>query len=50
MIRTKTTLYVMELKLDKSASVAMEQINLKNYSRTFCFMRIAGGEGSGQFR
>lgn len=34
-IRTKTTLYVMELKLDKSAAVAMEQINLKNYPERF---------------
>lgn len=34
-IRTKTTLYVMELKLDKSAAVAIEQINLKNYPERF---------------
>ena len=34
-LRTKTTLYVMELKLDKTAGEAMEQINLKNYSERF---------------
>ena len=33
--RTKTTLYVMELKLDKSAGEAMEQIDLKNYPERF---------------
>ena len=30
-LRTKTTLYVMELKLDRTAGEAMEQINLKIY-------------------
>ena len=34
-LRTKTTLYVMELKLDKSANEAMEQIDLKNYPERF---------------
>ena len=34
-LRTKTTLYVMELKLDKSAGEAMEQIELKNYPERF---------------
>ena len=34
-LRTKTTLYVMELKLDKSAGEAMEQIDLKNYPERF---------------
>ena len=34
-LRTKTTLYVMELKLDKSAGKAMEQIDLKNYPERF---------------
>ncbi|WP_349953481.1 ATP-binding protein [Bacteroides finegoldii] len=34
-LRTKTTLYVMELKLDKTAGEAMEQINLKNYPESF---------------
>ena len=34
-LRTKTTLYVMELKLDKTAGEAMEQINLKNYPERF---------------
>ena len=34
-LRTKTTLYVMELKLDRTAVEAMEQINLKNYPERF---------------
>lgn len=34
-LRTKTTLYVMELKLDKDANTAMEQIDLKNYPERF---------------
>ena len=34
-LRTKATLYVMELKLDKTAGEAMEQINLKNYPERF---------------
>ena len=34
-LRTKTTLYMMELKLDKTAGEAMEQINLKNYPERF---------------
>lgn len=34
-LRTETTLYIMELKLDKSAAAAMEQINLKNYPERF---------------
>ena len=34
-LRTKTTLYVMELKLDRTAGEAMEQINLKNYPERF---------------
>ena len=34
-LRTEATLYVMELKLDKNAPVAMEQINLKNYPERF---------------
>ena len=34
-LRTKTTLYTFELKLDKDATVAMEQINLKNYPERF---------------
>ena len=34
-LRTDTTLYVMELKLDKDASSAMEQINLKDYPERF---------------
>ena len=34
-VRTEATLSVMELKLDKNATVAMEQINLKNYPERF---------------
>ena len=34
-LRTETTLYVMELTLDKGADRAMEQINLKNYPERF---------------
>ena len=34
-LRTKSTLYTFELKLDKSAAVAMEQIDLKNYPERF---------------
>lgn len=34
-LRTKTTLYIMELKLDKDASMAMDQIDLNNYSARF---------------
>lgn len=34
-LRTQNTLYLMELKLDKSAAAAMEQINLKNYPERF---------------
>ena len=34
-LRTSTTLYLIELKLDKSADDAMAQINLKNYAERF---------------
>ena len=34
-LRTSTTLYLIELKLDKSAEEAMAQINLKNYAERF---------------
>jgi hypothetical protein len=34
-LRTRTTLYVIELKLDKTADAAMNQINLKNYPERF---------------
>ena len=34
-MRTATTLYVVELKLDKSADTAMQQIDLKNYPERF---------------
>jgi len=32
---TKTDLYIIELKLNKSAQTAMQQINLKNYRQRF---------------
>ena len=34
-IRTRTTLYVVELKLDQTADTAMQQIELKNYPERF---------------
>ena len=34
-LQTKTTLYIIELKLDKDATAAMEQINLKDYASKF---------------
>lgn len=34
-MRTQTTLYVVELKLDKSADAAMNQIDLKKYPERF---------------
>ena len=34
-MRTATTLYVVELKLNQSAEVAMQQIDLKNYPERF---------------
>ena len=39
-LRTNTTLYVMELKLDRTAGEAMEQINLKNYPERFALCRL----------
>lgn len=34
-LRTHSTLYVIELKLDKTADAAMQQIDLKNYPKRF---------------
>ena len=34
-LQTKTTLYLFELKLNKSAETAMRQINLKDYKSRF---------------
>ncbi|MDO4160535.1 MAG: AAA family ATPase [Prevotellaceae bacterium] len=34
-LRTATTLYVMELEIDKTSSAAMSQINLKDYPKRF---------------
>lgn len=41
-IRTRTLLYVMELKLDRSADAAMQQIDLKDYPERFalCGMSV----------
>lgn len=50
MLRTLSTLYVIELKLDKSAEAAMEQIDLKDYPERFAALRSAGGEGGDQFQ
>lgn len=36
-LRTSTVLYVMELKLDKSADTAMQQINFRNYLNVLLF-------------
>ena len=36
-MRTAHTLYIIELKLDKSADAALSQINLKNYPERFAF-------------
>ncbi len=34
-MRTSTTLYIVELKLDKASDAAMRQIDLKNYPERF---------------
>ncbi len=34
-MRTQTTLYIVELKLNKTADAAMQQIDLKNYPERF---------------
>ncbi len=34
-LQTQTDLYLVELKLNKSAQAAMQQINLKNYRQRF---------------
>ena len=34
-MRTSTTLYVVELKLNRTADIALEQINLRNYPERF---------------
>ena len=48
-LRTKTTLYVMELKLDKTAGEAMEQINLKNYPERFALCGLPAVKGAFNF-
>ena len=39
-IMTKTHLYLIELKLNKSAQAAMQQINLKNYRQRFALSGV----------
>lgn len=39
-LKTHDRLYLIELKLDKSADKAMEQINLKNYSDRFALCKL----------
>lgn len=39
-MRTATALYVIEVKLDKSAEIAMDQINLKNYPERFALCNL----------
>lgn len=39
-LRTRTTLYVMELKLDKTADAAMQQIDLRNYPERFALCEL----------
>ena len=40
-MRTQTTLYLVELKLDKRADTAMGQIDLKKYSERFALCWLA---------
>lgn len=39
-LKTRSRLYLIELKLDRSADKAMEQINLKNYSSRFALCKL----------
>lgn len=39
-LKTRSKLYLIELKLDRSADKAMEQINLKNYSDRFALCKL----------
>ena len=39
-LQTKTTLYLFELKLNKSAEAAMKQINLKDYAKKFALCSL----------
>lgn len=39
-LKTRSKLYLIELKLDRSADKAMEQINLKNYSSRFALCKL----------
>lgn len=44
-IRTLTTLYVVELKLNKTADIALEQINLRNYPEPLRSLWVADRKG-----
>lgn len=39
-MRSPSTLYIIEVKLDKNADCAIEQINLKNYPERFALCRL----------
>ncbi len=39
-VRTKTALYLIEVKLDKTAKAAIDQINLKNYPERFAHCNL----------
>ena len=44
-MRTPTTLYVVELKLNKTADTALEQIHLRNYPERFALLWVADRKG-----
>jgi len=48
-IESPKNIYLIELKLDKSASEALEQIDLKNYSSRFALTGKPSGEGRSEF-
>ena len=48
-MRSWTTPYVVELKLDKSADAAMQQIDLKNYPERFALCGLPGAKAGINF-
>ena len=44
-MRTPTTLYVVELKLNRTADIALEQINLRNYPGALRSLWVADRKG-----
>ena len=44
---TKSRLYLIELKLNQNAQVAMQQINLKNYRQRFALSGLSYNQGRG---